>query len=53
MIWYLGHMPHFKGLNMEDGHLNNWWYDVVDIKGALEYEAQLRKELGWQSPYAN
>ncbi len=53
MIWYLGHMPHFKGLNMEDGHLNNWWYYVVDIKGALEYEAQLRKELGWQSPYAN
>ncbi len=50
MIWYLGHMPHFNGLNMADGHLNNWWYYVVDIKGALEYEKQLREELGWQDP---
>lgn len=50
MIWYLGHMPHFNGLNMADGHLNNWWYYVVDIKGALEYEKQLREEFGWQDP---
>lgn len=49
MIWYLGHMPHFKGLNMADGHLNNWWYYMVDVFGALEYEKQLREELGWKA----
>ena len=47
MIYFFGHMPHFKGLNPADGHLNNWWLYCYDYKNAMKLEAQLREEMGW------
>ena len=47
MIYFFGHMPHFKGLNPVDGHLNNWWLYCYDYKNAMKLEAQLREEMGW------
>ncbi len=43
MKWWLGHMPHFKGMNPADGKLNNWWHYVVDYKAAVELENKLNK----------
>lgn len=44
MKWWLGHLPHFKGLNSNpsDLHLNNWWYYIVDYNAALRYERELQ-----------
>ncbi len=36
MKYYLSHLPHFKGINPNDGKLNNWWHYVVDYKGAIK-----------------
>lgn len=47
MIYFFGHMPHFKGLNPVDGHLNNWWLYCYDYKNAMKLEAKLREEMGW------
>ncbi|WP_262245284.1 hypothetical protein [Parapedobacter soli] len=44
MCWWYRHIPHFKGLNKADGHLNNWWHYVVDYNDALRMEEQLRNE---------
>lgn len=35
MKYYLGHMPHFKGVNPSDNKLNNWWHYVVDYNDAI------------------
>lgn len=43
MKWWLGHMPHFKGISPYDGKLNNWWHYVVDYNGALALEKKLTK----------
>ena len=47
MKWWLGHLPHFKGINKDtkDLHLNNWWYYVVDYNAALRYERELQQDL--------
>ena len=42
MLWYHGHLPHFKGICPRDGHLNNWWHYLVDYNGAMRYEAELK-----------
>ena len=47
MIWFHGHMPHFKGINPIDGYLNNWWLYCYDYKNARKLEAQLQEEMGW------
>lgn len=36
MKYYHSHLPHFKGINPNDGKLNNWWHYVVDYKGAIK-----------------
>lgn len=41
MIWFFDHLPHFKGLNPADGHLNNWWHYIVRYKSALQEERRL------------
>lgn len=43
MTWWMRHVPHFKGINPGDGHLNNWWHYVVDYNGAVKLENQLNK----------
>jgi len=45
MKWWLGHMPHFKGLNPDpaDMHLNNWWHYLFAYQEALIYEQELRQ----------
>lgn len=35
MKYYLGHMPHFKGVNPSDNKLNNWWHYVADYNDAI------------------
>ncbi len=47
MMWFFGHLPHFKGLNedLDDLHLNNWWYYIVDYNAAMKYEKRLQREL--------
>ena len=47
MMYFFSHMPHFKGLNedINDLHLNNWWYYVVDYNAAKKYEKQLQDGL--------
>ena len=44
MMYFFSHMPHFKGINedVNDLHLNNWWYYVVDWNAAKKYERELR-----------
>lgn len=44
MMYFFSHMPHFKGINedVNDLHLNNWWYYVVDWNAAKRYERELR-----------
>lgn len=44
MCWWYRHIPHFKGINKADGHLNNWWRYVVDYNAALKYEAKLKQK---------
>lgn len=44
MCWWYRHLPHFKGLNKKDGHLNNWWRYVVDYNTAMRYEAELKRK---------
>jgi hypothetical protein len=34
MRWWFSHIPHFEGVNPDDGILNNWWHYVVDWEGA-------------------
>lgn len=48
MMYFFSHMPHFKGLNedVDDLHLNNWWYYVVDYNAAKKYERELRDNYG-------
>ena len=41
MTWWMHHIPHFKGLNKADGHLNNWWHYVVDYNQAMKLEKKL------------
>ena len=45
MKWYFEHLPHFKGINEADMHLNNWWHYIVDYNGALVQERRLKQEL--------
>ena len=47
MMYFFSHIPHFKGLNQDvnDLHLNNWWYYVVDWNAAKKYERQLLNEM--------
>ncbi len=47
MMWFFGHLPHFKGLNEADNdlHLNNWWHYIVDWNDANSYERRLQREL--------
>lgn len=44
MCWWYRHIPHFKGLNKADGHLNNWWRYVTDYNAAMNEEAKLKKK---------
>jgi hypothetical protein len=44
MTWWMRHLPHFKGLNKQDGHLNNWWHYVVDYNQAMKLEKKLSNE---------
>ena len=44
MLWFFDHIPHFKGLNPKDGHLNNWWHYIVHYKDALRQENRLVME---------
>lgn len=41
MKWWLGHIPHFKGINPADGKLCNWWHYVVDYNAAVSLEKSL------------
>jgi hypothetical protein len=41
MTWWFRHVPHFKGLNKSDGHLNNWWHYVVDYNAAMKLEKKM------------
>ena len=41
MRWWLGHIPHFRGISPYDGKLNNWWHYVMDYKEAVELEERL------------
>lgn len=41
MTWWYRHIPHFKGINKKDGHLNNWWHYVVDYNAAMKLENKL------------
>lgn len=36
MKYYLSHLPHYKGINPNDGKLNNWWHYVVDYNEAIK-----------------
>lgn len=45
MRYWLNHIPHYKGINPADGHLNNWWYYAVDYKAAMALEEKLSKKL--------
>jgi len=36
MKYYLSHMPHYKGINPNDGKLNNWWNYVVSYNDAIK-----------------
>lgn len=38
MRWWFSHLPHFKGVNPEDGKLNNWWHYVVDYDAAINQD---------------
>lgn len=44
MTWWMHHLPHFKGVNKADGHLNNWWYYVVDYNKAMKLEKKLSRQ---------
>ena len=44
MTWWMSHIPHFKGINPEDGKLNNWWHYVVDYNAAVKKESKLIKQ---------
>jgi len=48
MDWWFSHIPHFEGINLGDGHLNNWWHYVVNWEQAiaLEHKGERRKEKG-------
>jgi hypothetical protein len=43
MTWWMRHLPHYKGVNQKDGHLNNWWHYVVDYNAAVKKERKLSK----------
>jgi hypothetical protein len=45
MTWWMRHLPHFKGINRADGHLNNWWYYVVDYNKAMALEKKLKRKM--------
>lgn len=36
MKYYLSHIPRYKGINPNDGKLNNWWHYVVDYNSAIK-----------------
>lgn len=42
MTYYLGHLPHYRGINPRDGKFNDWWYYVVDYQGAMLAESAAR-----------
>lgn len=42
MSWWYRHIPKFEGINPADGHLNNWWYYVVDYNAAMKKESELK-----------
>jgi hypothetical protein len=41
MCWWYRHVPNFAGINLKDGHLNNWWHYVVDYNSAMKKEKEL------------
>jgi hypothetical protein len=45
MSWWYRHIPKYEGLNPRDGHLNNWWYYVVDYNAAIKLEYELKQQL--------
>jgi len=45
MSWWYSHIPKFEGINPADGHLNNWWYYVVDYNAAMKKENELKQKL--------
>lgn len=40
-FWYRN-VPHFAGINPDDGHLNNWWHYVVNYEEAMQKESELK-----------
>lgn len=44
MTWWMRHMPHYKGINRADGHLNNWWHYVMDYNAAVKMENKMNKK---------
>jgi len=36
--YYLSHLPHYKGINPNDGKLNNWWHYVVNYNEAVKLQ---------------
>ncbi len=42
MCWWFSHIPHYKGINPKDGHLNNWWHYVVNYEEAIKKETGLK-----------
>lgn len=36
MKYYLSHLPRYRGINPNDGKLNNWWHYVVDYNNAVK-----------------
>ena len=48
MSWWFSHIPHFEGINPDDGHLNNWWQYVVNWEQgiALEKQGERKKAKG-------
>lgn len=45
MCWWYRHIPHFEGINPEDGHLNNWWHYVVNFEDAMKRENELKLDI--------
>lgn len=36
--YYFSHLPHYKGINPNDGKLNNWWHYVVNYNEAVKLQ---------------
>ena len=44
MKWWFFHLPHFDGINPNDGKLSNWWHYVVDYNEAIRLEQTLNNK---------